>query len=76
MGVTWSEMPNYAFMNGSIISLSPKTYSDYTAYRQYMAEDTIYPGVYVDDIHVGGMSVQEAKADGYGRHFQHNRECR
>ena len=62
-GVTWSEMPNYAFMNGSIISLSPKTYSDYKAYRQYMAEDTIYPGVYVDDIHVGGMSVQEAKAE-------------
>ncbi len=61
LGVTWSEMPNYAFMNGAIISLNPKAYSDYAAYRQYMATDTIFPGVYVDDIHLGGMTMVEAE---------------
>lgn len=61
LGVTWSEMPNYAFMNGAIISLNPKAYSDYAAYRQYMATDTIFPGVYVDDIHLGGMTMAEAE---------------
>ena len=61
LGVTWSEMPNYAFMNGAIISLNPKAYSDYAAYRQYMATGTIFPGVYVDDIHLGGMTMAEAE---------------
>lgn len=61
LGVTWSGLPNYAFMNGSIISLNLKAYNDYKAYRQYMAEGTIFPGVYVDGIHVGGMTMARAK---------------
>ena len=61
LGVTWSGLPNYAFMNGSVISLNLKAYNDYKAYRQYMAEDTIFPGVYADGIHLGGMTVAQAK---------------
>lgn len=60
-GITWSGLPNYAFMNGSIISLNLKAYNDYKAYRQYMEGNAIFPGVYVDGIHVGGMTVDQAK---------------
>lgn len=60
LGVTWAGIPNYAFMNGSVIALNPKAYFDYKSYRQYMATDTIFPGVYADGIHLGGMTRAEA----------------
>ena len=61
LGVTWAGFPNYAFMNGSVIALNPKAYYDYKAYRQYMATDAIFPGVYADGIHLGGMTRAEAR---------------
>ena len=34
---------------------------NYKRYRNYLQQDVIYPGVFVDGIHVGGMTPDEAK---------------
>lgn len=61
LGVRFSVVPNYAFVNGSIITLDSAVYDAYRANRQYMAADTIFPGVYIDGVHVGGMTVEQAR---------------
>lgn len=61
MGVQFATMPNCAFVNGSIITLDQERYENYKAYRSYMSSDTIYPGVYVDGVSVGGMTVEQAR---------------
>ena len=33
----------------------------YKQYRDYMDRDVIYPGIFVDGIHVGDMTVEEAR---------------
>lgn len=62
LGVQIPGIPSLAFVNGSIITLDAQTYEQYRTYRQYMDTDTIYPGVYIDGVHVGGMTVEEAAA--------------
>lgn len=61
LGIQYSSMPNCAFVNGSIITLDQDTYSNYKLYRRYMNTDTIYPGVYVDGVSVGEMTLDEAR---------------
>lgn len=60
MGVEYANMPNYAFVNGSIVSMDAEANAAHEAYRQFMNSDRIFSGVYVDGIHVGGMTKQEA----------------
>lgn len=62
LGIQIPGMPTFAFVNGSIITLDEEAYEQYRTCRQYMATDTIYPGVYIDGIHVGGMTRAEAVA--------------
>ena len=62
LGVQYATMPNCAFVNGSVITLDQTRYENYRAYRSYMSSDVIYPGVYVDGVNVGGMTLEEAKA--------------
>ena len=62
LGVQFRELPNYAFVNGSIIQLDPAVYNQYKTYRQYMGGNTIMPGVYIDGIDMGGKTVDEARA--------------
>lgn len=62
MGVQFATMPNCAFVNGSIITMDQERYDNYRAYRSYMSSDVIYPGVYVDGVSVGGMTVEQAKS--------------
>lgn len=62
LGVQYAAMPNCAFVNGSVIALDQQRYDNYKAYRSYMGSDTIYPGVYVDGVNVGGMTLEQAKA--------------
>jgi len=61
MGVYWRDMPNVGFVNGSVMIYDEETMTNYRQMRGYMAEDTIYPGVYVDGVHVGGMTLEEAR---------------
>lgn len=61
LGIQYAAMPNCAFVNGSVIAFDQQRYDNYKAYRTYMGTDTIYPGVYVDGVSVGGMTVAQAQ---------------
>jgi len=63
LGVYWQDMPNIGFVSGDIMIYDPEITASYRQMRQYMAEDTIFPGVYVDGIHVGDMTVEEARQE-------------
>ncbi len=62
LGVHWQDMPNYAFVNGSIIQMDASQIASYKQMRSQAAGDTILPGVFVDDVDVGGMTIDQAKA--------------
>ena len=62
LGTFWTGMPNYAFANGRIITWDNGRQSQYRQYRTYLERDTIFPGVYIDGIHVGDMTIDEARA--------------
>lgn len=61
LGITYASMPNYAFVNQSILRMDANVNATQEAYRQYMQTDRIYAGVYIDGVHVGGMTKQEAR---------------
>lgn len=61
LGIQYAAMPNCAFVNGSVIAFDQQRYDNYKAYRAYMDTDTIYPGVYVDGVNVGGMTLAQAQ---------------
>lgn len=60
-GIFWKDMPNYGFMNGQLISWDTSRMNDYKSKRNFMVRDTIFPGVYVDNVHVGNMTVDQAR---------------
>ena len=59
-GIAYNGMPNYAFVNGAIVSLDQDVNNTHETYRQFMSSDRIFSGVYIDGVHVGGMTRQEA----------------
>ena len=61
-GMRYRYLPNFAFANGSLIQLDPLRLENFQANRAAIYQDAIYAGVYIDDIHVGGMSREEAKS--------------
>ncbi len=60
LGVEYASMPNYAFVNGSIVHYDGDMNATHETYRQFMNSDRIFGGVYIDGIHVGGMTKEEA----------------
>ena len=60
-GVRYRFLPNIGFMNGSIIVLDPEREQNHDACRAEIFTDRIYQGAYIDGIHVGGMTRQEAE---------------
>lgn len=60
LGVAYDGMPNYAFVNGSLLRLDSEANQTHEAYRQFMNNDRIFSGVYIDGVHVGGMTRSEA----------------
>lgn len=60
LGVEFESMPNFAFVNGSIIRKDANAIQTHETYRASMATDRIFNGVYIDGIHVGGMTKAEA----------------
>ena len=61
LGLEYVGMPNVAFVNGALVSLDQNANATHEAYRQYMDTDRIFSGVYIDGVHVGGMTRQEAR---------------
>ena len=60
-GFFWRDFPNFAFINGELMMYDAQTVAAYKQYRAYMDRDVIYPGVFVDGIHVGDMTIDEAR---------------
>lgn len=60
LGVTYTNMPNYAFVNGSVVRMDSDVNATHERYRQFMSGDRIFSGVYIDGVHVGGMTREEA----------------
>lgn len=60
-GYFWTDFSNYAFINGELLRYDSAAASSYKRYRDYLRMDVIYPGVFVDDIHVGSLTPDEAK---------------
>ena len=61
-GYFWKDFGNYAFINGELLRYDERTVATYKQYRDYMVRDVIFPGVFVDGVHVGDMTIDEARA--------------
>ena len=61
-GYFWRDFGNYAFINGELLRYDPEIVTAYKQYRAYLDRDVIYPGIFVDGIHVGDMTIEEARA--------------
>ncbi|MBR2822415.1 MAG: VanW family protein [Clostridia bacterium] len=61
-GMRYRFLPNIVFANGSILQLDSGREENFAATRREIFHDRIYPGVYIDGIHVGGMTRAEAAA--------------
>lgn len=61
-GIRTRFLPEVAFANGSVIRLEGAAVESFAASQREIFTDAIYPGVYIDGVHVGGMSRAEALA--------------
>ena len=59
-GIRYRFLPNLAFANGNLIVLDQQRRDTFDLNRQAIYTDRIYPGVYIDNVHVGGMTREEA----------------
>lgn len=59
-GIRYRFLPNLAFVNGNLISLDREQLEVFNQCRSEIYTDKIYPGVYIDNVHVGGMTKAEA----------------
>lgn len=62
IGLELESMPSFAFVNGSLIRKDQSAIDSFEGYRLMLNNDRIYNGVYIDGIHVGGMTKEQAKA--------------
>ena len=60
-GYFWRDFGNYAFINGELLRYDPEIVTTYKQYRSYMDRDVIYPGIFIDGVHVGDMTIEEAR---------------
>lgn len=61
-GYFWADMDNYAFVNGEALRYDADAVASYKQMKEYTARDTIFPGVFIDGVYVGDMTMDEAKA--------------
>ena len=59
-GIRYRFLPNLAFVNGNLISLDAGRMETFERCREEIYTDHIYPGVYIDNVQVGGMTKAEA----------------
>lgn len=61
-GVRYRFLPNIGFMNGSVIVLDSEKEQNHEACRDEIYTERIYQGIYIDNVHVGGMTREQAVA--------------
>ncbi len=59
-GIRYRFLPNLAFANGNLIQLDSERQDAFDLNRREIYNDRIYPGVYIDNVQVGGMTKAEA----------------
>ena len=59
-GVRYKFLPNLAFVNGNLIIQDGGREDFFDECRKEVYTGKIYPGVYIDDEHVGGLTKEEA----------------
>ncbi len=59
-GIRYKFLPNLAFVNGNLISLDAGRQEIFDKTRAEVYTDRIYPGVWIDNVQVGGMTREEA----------------
>ena len=60
MDVELGQLSSFAFVNGSIIMRDSQQIANFNAAYASLQTDRIHNGVYIDGLHVGGMTKQEA----------------
>ena len=59
-GIRYKFLPNLAFVNGNLISLDQQRADNFADCRRALFTDRIYPGTYIDNVQVDGMTREEA----------------
>ena len=59
-GIRYRFLPNLAFANGNLIRQDGERQDAFDLNRREIYNDRIYPGVYIDNVQVGGMTKGEA----------------
>ncbi|MBR5959784.1 MAG: VanW family protein [Clostridia bacterium] len=59
-GVRYKFLPNLAFVNGNLIIQDGGREDFFDECRKEVYSGRIYPGIYIDDEHVGGLTKEEA----------------
>ena len=67
-GVRYKFLPNLAFVNGNLIVQDGGREDFFDECRKEVYTGRIYPGVYIDDQHVGGLTKEEAVSKISGLH--------
>jgi vancomycin resistance protein YoaR len=60
-GYFWRDLDNFAFINGEILRYDSTIVKNYKQYRDYLKQNLIYQGIFIDNTYVGGMSVEDAR---------------
>ena len=60
-GYFWRDLDNFAFINGEILRYDSVIVKNYKQYRNYLKQDLIYQGIFIDDTYVGGMTIADAQ---------------
>ena len=59
-GIRYRFLPNVAFVNGNVITLDETRVENFNKCKEIIDTEKIYPGVYIDNVHVGNMTREEA----------------
>ena len=61
LGIRYSVLPNLAFANSSVLVMNEKQEEWLEQWEQILYSDLIYPGIYIDNVYVGGMTRDDAQ---------------
>lgn len=60
LGILLPYVPQVAFVHARILQNQNTRNIDFEAYDRYLNNNTIYPGIYIDGVHVGDMTREAA----------------
>ena len=59
-GIPYKFLPTIGFANGNVLTQEPQQDEAIDEWRKLLYSDRIYPGVFIDNVDVGGMTREEA----------------